>query len=37
VLKPLTAPEVLEAYKFAMTQDQSVMIIETRDLYDEEF
>lgn len=37
VLKPLTSQEVIDAYKFAMESDTSVMVIETKDLYDEDF
>ncbi len=37
VLKPLTSQEVIDAYKLAIKSDTSVMVIETKDLYEEDF
>lgn len=37
VLKPLTSKDIIDSYKFAIKSKESVMIIETKDLYDEEF
>lgn len=34
ILKPTTANEVLDAYKFAFQYDESVMIVEIKDYYD---
>ena len=34
IIKPITANEIIDAYKFAFQYEESVMIVETKDYYD---